>query len=284
MRRPTLLPPLLLAALISIMAMMACAHSEKSGKRTLAVSIPPQAWLLEKIAGDNFDIEVIYRAGSDPETYEPTTRQIAALSRAEAIFTIGGLPFESNTLPRLNTEKTRIVTSAQNIERITGTHSGGDDPHVWTTPANLLSIARVMATELKKLDPDNAPLYDRNMAALALQLDSADNSFHHRLDSIPSCDFLIWHPSLSYYAREYGLSQHPLQVEGKEASPRQLAERLRAAKEAGVATVVVEQSHDPQKVLSAADETGIRNRVEIDLMSRDIISELRKLTDGISRR
>lgn len=280
-------PLYLLALIVAICAAAgvgACSRSRSEAKRLLAVSIPPQAWLLEKIAGSNFDIEVIYQAGSDPETYEPTTRQIAALNRAEALFTIGGLPFENNTLPGLNDRKNAIVATAKGIERITDTHSGGDDPHIWTTPANLRVIARAMADKLIEIDPSNAPLYRKNMDALASELDSLDSQIHRRLEPVSSRSFLIWHPSLSYYARNYGLRQLPLQEEGKEASPRQLADRLRAAKEAGTATVVVEQAHDPQKVLSAAAEIGAANKVEINLMNRDIVSELLKLTDGISRR
>jgi zinc transport system substrate-binding protein len=55
----------------------------------VAVSIPPQAWLVERIGGARVAIEVMIPPGVEEETYEPTPQQLLALARARVYVAIG---------------------------------------------------------------------------------------------------------------------------------------------------------------------------------------------------
>lgn len=64
------------------------------------VSIAPQKYMLERIAGDAVAVAVLVKPGADPHSYEPTPTQMRACAEASLYFTIG-VPFEEVWLPRI---------------------------------------------------------------------------------------------------------------------------------------------------------------------------------------
>ena len=66
----------------------------------VVVSIAPQKYMLERIAGDRVAVTVLVRPGADPHSYEPTPAQMRACAGARVWFTIG-VPFEDVWLPRI---------------------------------------------------------------------------------------------------------------------------------------------------------------------------------------
>jgi zinc transport system substrate-binding protein len=71
-----------------------------TGRTGVYVSIPPQAYIVERVGGQRVDVGVLIGAGQSPHTFEPTPRQMAAISRARVYFSIGA-PFERRILQRL---------------------------------------------------------------------------------------------------------------------------------------------------------------------------------------
>lgn len=67
----------------------------------LFVSVLPQAYLAERIAGEHFDVEVMVGPGQSPHVFEPTTRQMTALSHARIYFTTA-IPFERMLVEKLS--------------------------------------------------------------------------------------------------------------------------------------------------------------------------------------
>ena len=86
---------------IFIAALMgACTPRQQADEKTLYVSILPLRSLVEEIVGDDFKIEVLVPLGASPETFEPTPRQFIGLNRAEMIFNVGLIDFETTLYPR----------------------------------------------------------------------------------------------------------------------------------------------------------------------------------------
>ena len=65
----------------------------------VAVTIPPQAWLVERIGGEAVDVLVVVGAGESPATFQPTDAQITGLSRVALYFRIG-VPVERGSACR----------------------------------------------------------------------------------------------------------------------------------------------------------------------------------------
>jgi zinc transport system substrate-binding protein len=75
----------------------------------VTVSILPQKYFVEKIAGDKVDVNVMVRTGFSPATYEPQTSQMKLLSASKVYFSIG-VPFESAWLNKFeNANKNMLI-------------------------------------------------------------------------------------------------------------------------------------------------------------------------------
>ncbi len=254
-----------LALAMSLFA--SCSSGTSSTKKTLAVSFAPQAYLLKSLAGDRFDVKTILPQGSDPETYDPGVGDLMALQDSRCYFTLSTPGFEEKTLERVRANFPDVDVSdvSVGIERITGTHRSthggahGDegDPHLWGSVRNARLMADAMTGKLCEIDPEGTALYRHRNDSLQRVLSALDS----RLDSIVRASgskaFVMPHPSLSYFARDYGLRQVALETEGKEASPAQYAERVAEAISSGASVLFYEKGHNPGQAQSVAEAVGI---------------------------
>ena len=113
-------------AILSLLWLAAsCAAQQKPDEATLYVSIPPLKEVVGGIVGDDFRTEVLVPPGASPETYEPTPRQFIGLNRAQLIFNVGLLDFETALLRKID-DRQKIVNLSRGIEPIAGSYLYGD--------------------------------------------------------------------------------------------------------------------------------------------------------------
>ena len=86
---------------------------------TVVVSIAPQKWLVDSVAGNAVSVLTLATPGANPHSYEPTPQQMRGLLSASLYFTLG-VPFEQVWLPRLaDTAKgLRLCDSTASIIRL----------------------------------------------------------------------------------------------------------------------------------------------------------------------
>ena len=219
-------------AILSLLWLAAsCAAQQKPDEATLYVSIPPLKEVVGGIVGDDFRTEVLVPPGASPETYEPTPRQFIGLNRAQLIFNVGLLDFETALLRKID-DRQKIVNLSRGIEPIAGSCSHGDhgghhthgvDPHVWTSPRALQRMAANAYEAIHAHYPDSAK-YTKNYESLQRRLQELDERTAERIERSGTEYFIIYHPALTYYARDYGIEQLSIEHEGKEPSARRLAE------------------------------------------------------------
>lgn len=237
----------------------------------VAVSIPPQAWLVETIGGDHVDVEVMLPAGATPETYEPKPKQMQRLGRAEIYFTIGA-PFEKGWMPRFRSanDRMQVVDTLERINRRPmvahdddhahghEASKGGVDPHVWLAPPLVRLQAQTVRDALIAADPDNASAYQAGFSAAAAEINAVDNEILESLAGVPAerRHFMVFHPAFGYFAEAYGLEQMTIEIEGKEPGPRELRGVIDKARERDVDVVFVEPQFAQDAARTLADEIG----------------------------
>lgn len=117
---------LVLAALFMLVSPFVAA----ADKPLVFVSVSPQKYLLERIAGNQVDIEVLVQPGHNPHSYDPSARQMARLARAQMLMTTG-VPFEQVWLPRirrLNKDMVLVDTLGAAEETFAGHPSHQGEP------------------------------------------------------------------------------------------------------------------------------------------------------------
>ena len=78
------------------------------------------------------------------------------------------------------------------------------------------------------------------------------------LEPYKGTSFIIYHPALTYFAREFGLNQLCIELDGKEPSPAQLKELIETARASQAKVVFVQQEFDQKNAELIAQETGCR--------------------------
>ncbi|MGE4424564.1 MAG: metal ABC transporter solute-binding protein, Zn/Mn family [Pseudodesulfovibrio sp.] len=233
------------------------------GKVRAFVSILPQKYFVERLGGDLVDVNVLVLPGANPHMYEPSPRQMTALTEAQVYFAIG-VNLEDVWLPKLADANRNmlVVRTQEGVEKVpmaAHEHDGEQgamheeqegeehehgilDPHIWLDPVRVKTIARNTCAGLVRIDPGHKAAYEANLAAFLKDLDGLNASIAQTLAALPADKrtFMVFHPSWGYFAARYGLTQVAIEAGGSEPSPRHLAEIIEHGREMGVTVVFVQ--------------------------------------------
>lgn len=225
-------------------------------KIDVATSIMPQLALVNTIGGDKVNAVAMIPAGASPHSYEPKPSQMTAITKAKAYFTVG-IEFEEAWMGRFHSQNKNMIIfdSTKGIKKIAmikhhdedehedhhGHHEHeGLDPHVWTTPKNMIIMAANIKNTLVKIDPDNKILYNTNYIKLVASLKQTDLQIKTILKNTPKgSKFMIFHPAWGYFAKDYNLVQLPIELEGKEPKPKELIALINRAKKEHIKAIFV---------------------------------------------
>lgn len=233
-------------------------------KPILTVSIEPLRYFAESIAGEHFHIICMVPEGSSPETYDPTPQQLVELSRSRAFLRAGYIGYELAWADKLKQNAPNIpffnlsdgVTLIHEEEKTEHPHAGGVEPHTWSSISNAYTISANICRALCQIDPENKEYYMTRMTRLGTRLKQIDEKILAYLNG-GERTFLIYHPALSYFARDYGLTQISIEEGGKEPSPAQLKTLINRCKKENVRTIFVQKEFDTRNAEAIARELNL---------------------------
>ncbi|MBQ8225692.1 MAG: zinc ABC transporter substrate-binding protein [Bacteroides sp.] len=271
---------------------------QESEKPTLTVTIEPLRYFTEAIAGNRFRVISMVPKGSSPETYDPTPQQFMELSKSRAYLRIGYIGFEQTWMDKLTdnaphlpfydmSEGVELIRDEEHkheahphsheaatpgnyreneehnhtseVEEHHHHHHGGVEPHIWNSPSNAQIIAENILKVLCALDKEGTKEFTARHDSLQNAILRTD-SLACALLSTPDSDraFMIYHPALSYFARDYGLLQISIEEGGKEPSPAQLKKLIDRCREEEVHVIFVQPEFDRRNAEIIAKQTGTR--------------------------
>lgn len=158
-------------------------------------------------------------------------------------------------------------------------HAHGIDPHIWTSPRALQRMAANAYEAIHALWPDSVK-YTENHARLQEQLAALDARTAEKIAASGVRYFIVYHPALTYYARDYGLQQVAIEDDGKEPSARALARLIEQARRDGVRRIFY-QSQFPASAVEVIARDIEAQSVAIDPLKEDVIANIDSLTDLI---
>lgn len=199
--------------------------ANSDGKPAVTVTIPPYRFFVDKIAGDKVDVNVMVSNGNNPETYEPYAQQMMELSRSALYLKVGSIGFEQTWMKKLqdNAPDMKVIDTSTGITPAK-TPSGNTDPHVWMSCKNARIISSNIFKALCNLEPKNKAFFEKNYLSLLKIIDKRDSTIREGFKNHPEMvrKFVIYHPILTYFARDYQLEQLAIEEEGREPSASQL--------------------------------------------------------------
>jgi zinc transport system substrate-binding protein len=268
---------------------------------TVGVSILPQKYFVERIAGDKASVIVMVGPGHNPATYEPRPQQLAQIEKAALYFEIG-VPFETRwvetfrqinpaliLVPLPTTIPLRAMTSdgdgdvgddsnnRNNSSAHGHSHTGLMDPHVWLSPPLVKRIAESIKTQFVTIDSDNRDYYQNRYQHFIAELDELDQYIRRQLAGINNRKFMVYHPSWGYFAYEYGLQQIPIEVEGKQPGAKSLSRIIQQAQKLHVKIIFVQKQFSDRDAKTIADQVGARLLV-VDPLAENYVENLKTVS------
>lgn len=294
----------IVVAVMAAALCVACGNRNIVVKNRAVVSIAPLKPLVESILGDDFEVSVLVPQGASPETFEPTAKQLSEVESARFVFGTGLLEFEQALLHRVARNE-QIVNLSRGIELIAGTcshahhdhaktaehahhnhegeahsHAHGVDPHIWCSPKSLSKIAENVYSAIAREMPDSTK-YDERYTTLCVKLLELDEEVSEMCSQSAHHSFLIYHPALTYLARDYNLEQVAIENEGKEPSAKHLARIIEHARKDGVRNIFY-QSEFPASSVEVICRDINAKAVEINPLDEDIFANIRNIVTLIT--
>lgn len=236
-------------------------------------SVRPVAQLACDLVGEPCTAVALVPAGASAHSWEPKPSDLVQLQGATAYLQVG-LEFENSWIPRFQSTipDLRVLDLSGALD-LSGheeghPHRGEEshaDPHVWSSPRALKLLLGVLGEQIVRSRPDLEPRVAKGSAIQRQRLDALDSVARQELARFSGRTFLINHPGLGYFARDYGLIQRPLESHGREMTPVMMFEIRKTARAQGVRAVFVQPESSPVVATQVASELGVPV-VEVDLM------------------
>jgi len=291
----------LLFLLIPVAIFSGCkVRQSADNKPVVTVTILPLQYFVEQLAGDHFRVNVLIPPGVSHHNYDPTPRQLQEMETSKALFVNGQLGFETAWIPKIrsNYKDLPIIDLSTGVTLITSEGGEGEHghdeageseghehegayPHYWMSVTEARKMASTMAGGLIQADPAFRATIEKNLDLLTRRLDSLGSAMSNRLQSLSHRSFLIFHPALTYLARDYQLKQYSMELGGKEPTASHFRDLVQLAHNEDIHTIFIQKEYDQENAQSLAREIQA-TIVVIDPMSPDWFSEMEQLAGKLA--
>ncbi|MBT0815246.1 metal ABC transporter solute-binding protein, Zn/Mn family [Campylobacter lari] len=258
-------------------------------KDLVSVSIAPQAYFVKQIAKDTLDINIVIPPNANEHTFEFKPSGILKLEKSDIYFT-ANLEFEKIWILKLkdNLKNTKIISTQNGIDFIPlqehtheGHHHHGDDPHTWLDPLLAKTHAKNITLALIEQYPQNKAFYEQNLENFLKEMDTLNLQIQALFKNVKNKHFLVYHPSWGYFAKRYHLSQIPVEIEGKEPKPKDLAKLAKLIQKEQIKAIFVPKGANNNTIKAMTSNYDLKI-IELDHLPSDYENELLKDAKNIA--
>lgn len=272
--------------------------TEKTGE-TLAVSIPPLKWLVEKIAGDGFNVISIVQPNANHELFEPNPEDLKKLENSKLFFTYNLLGFEKKISESLNNNSNKVVNVLNKVkesELLEGhdhdedghSHSGESkghaeetDPHVWFSLGLMPKAAAEIKDSLIAAYPEKKDMFEKNYENFLEELSKFRAEIERKMASKTKKSYIIYHPALNYFRKDYKVEEVAVEYEGKEPTARQIKDIIEEAKEHNISLILVQPQFPKQSIEIISKEIPGSKIIEFNADKENVFENLNYFVDNL---
>lgn len=254
-------------------------------KPIVLISVAPYEYLIKEIAGDTVQVNVMLPPGANPHSYEPNPKDVLEAAKASIWFQIGE-SFEAQATPALKSSnpKLEFVNLQKGLDLIRPDsktpqccpHHHDADPHFWLSPKLMKKQAATIADVLAKHYPENKDMYASNLIKLQNDLEQLDRDLETVLKDIPQKTIMVSHPSISYVARDYGLTLLSLESEGRDPTPLKVTQIIEEARQKKIKVIYIQEELNAKGAKLVADIIGAKV-VTLDIFRTDYPESMREM-------
>lgn len=265
--------PLFLSLAISACSFCGCGAKAEGGnseKIKVVATVFPAYDFARQVGGDNIELSLLLKPGTESHTYEPSPQDILEIKSADLFIYTGGESdvWIDGVLSSLESD-IKTVEMADCVELLCPDHEHDHehdhdaheyDEHVWTSPKNAMLISEKIAEALIEIDAQNKDEYKSAQESFSDELKALDADFSEVV-STGKRKTLVFGDRfpLLYFAHDYGLeyfAAFPGCSSESEPSAKAMAELTSKVTELSI-PVVFYIEFSTQKIAQAiSEQTG----------------------------
>ncbi|MGQ7324009.1 zinc ABC transporter substrate-binding protein AdcA [Streptococcus suis] len=274
----------------SALLLGACGNStasQEDGKLDIVTTFYPVYEFTKQVTGDEANVELLVKAGTEVHGYEPSAKDIARIQEADA-FVYENENMETwvhDVEKSLDTTKVNVISATEGMLLLPGgeeEHEGHDhseeghshayDPHVWLSPERAITLVENIRDSLVAKYPEKKDAFETNAAAYIEKLDALDAKYSETLSAAKQKYFVTQHTAFAYLALDYGLKQVSITgvAADEDPTPSRLAELTEYINKYGIKYIYFEENASKSVAETLAKETGVQ---------LDVLNPLESLTD-----
>jgi ABC-type Zn uptake system ZnuABC Zn-binding protein ZnuA len=227
--------------------------------------------MVRQVGGADVDVTSIVPKGAVVETFDPSPRDVTAVSDADLVV-MNGLGLDDWLRPLLESAApdvpvVRLAEGLTGVSYVQGDGAEGTNPHLWLDVGNAQRYADRIADALATADPARTTTFRAGGEAYRGRLGALDDWIRAQVATIPEANrkLVSFHEAFPYFARAYGLEivGSVVAVPGQDPSAGEVATLIDAIRASGAKAVFTEAGFNPDLARSIAGEAGVA--VESDL-------------------
>ena len=273
-----------------IFAFLLLASSQLMAKELVGTSIPPIAFLAERIGGEHVEVITALGAGQNPHAFTLSPKKMHKLTKVTKYLTIK-IPFEHKIVRTIrDINSNAVVDISKGIKRISSTdhdhdhdlgHNDNKDPHIWTSLQNLSAMSAMIKDQFIKSFPAHSSSFEKNYLQLQNEIDKKETIIREQLAPLKGKIIMVYHPSINYLTEQFGIEVLPIEYEGKKPTQKQLRKIIEKAKRNGINSILIGDQFDKSNLTPI---TSALNGVTVSyqVLEKDILNELVKISQKIS--
>ncbi len=175
--------------------------------------------LLQNIGGNAINVVGLMGSGVDPHLYKASEGDVSKLVNADVVF-YGGLHLEGKLVEVFEKmektgKKAIAVSNALDKKELIGSEyfASNYDPHIWFNVTFWKQITTYVTNELKKADPQNASVFEKNSNKYLEDLTKLDAEVRAKINELPKDKRILVtaHDAFNYFGNTYGFNVVGLQ-------------------------------------------------------------------------
>ena len=238
-------------------------------------------------------------SGQNPHNYEPSPRQIQALSKA-SVWILSGSEFEISLLPKVTSlfPNLLIVDGTEGVQfRLLEDHDDDHDcdahssieidRHTWLGREPAKILAGHIKDTLSLLDNGNENYYKEQYENLISEIDSEFDNLKVVLAPLKGKSVFVYHPSFGYFLDEFDIHQEAVETGGKEPGPKALNDLITRIKEEEALGqwpgVIFVQAQFPVYAAKTLASSVNAELVNLDPLAEDWLNNIRLMGRALQR-
>lgn len=267
--------------LLSLFSLGLAAHSHpaQADDKDIEViaSFYPMYEFTKQVVGDEGNVSLLIKAGTEAHDFEPSTKDISKIQKADAF-----VYDDDNMETWVPKVKKSLDNKGENFIKATGDmllmgggghdhdhdhdeegHTHEFDPHVWLSPERSQILVTNIANDLSEKFPEKADTFKKNAESYNKKLSDLDKKYRDALTDAKQKSFVTQHSAFGYLALDYGLNQVPITGVSAEAEPsaKRLAQLSKYVKKYDINYIYFEENASSKVSKTLADEVGVKTAV-----------------------